>query len=426
MFSSRLARWQAITLAVLFAGYVGYYICRANLPITSTLIISEHRSFGFTKETIGAIVSLGMIGYALGKLTGGPITDWLGGRRVFLLGMFASAVCTLGMGISSGFVLLALLWTANRYVQALGWGSLLKIVARWFPPHRHATAMGLLSMSYLWGDAFARFYLGKFIQGGVSWRQVFFVAAASLSGIGVAAIVLLRSSPRDIGEPEPADSPETVFLQDKGETLPLHRLLEPLLASPAFWTVCILNFGLTMIRESFNQWTPMYLEQHVGLSVGQAAINSLYFPLAGGAAVLAGGLLSDWLGGPRGRVVAPSLGLLVITLAALYWIPTAGRPTLAIGLISTVAFFLMAPYSFLAGVIALDIGGKRGSSTTANLVDTAGYIGAIFSGWGFAMLMTRYGWPTAFIAMTIIAALTALVATAAWLASERAAVRPKG
>ena len=422
--SRRLVLWQALTLAVLFIGYVGYYICRSNLSVASTLIIKEHEAQGFTKETIGLIVSLGMVGYAIGKLTGGPITDSIGGKAVFLLGMIASAICTVSLGIASGFMFLALFWILNRYFQALGWGALLKIVARWFSPRRQATAMGILSMSYLWGDAFARFYLGYLLSAGFTWRSLFLAAAATLFALAAIAWLLLRASPREIGEPEPADSEVTVFQNaaaDADTPLPLGELLLPLLASPAFWTVCILNFGLTMIRESFNQWTPTYLEQHVGLATDQAAINSLYFPLAGGAAVVCGGLLSDSVGGPRGRIVAPSLFLLVIALSALCYLPTEGQPVLAIGLISMVAFFLMAPYSFLAGVIALDIGGKRGSSTTANLVDAAGYVGGIFSGWGFAKLTTIFGWQAAFIAMAVVAAVTALVAATAWLVSERRA-----
>ena len=45
----------------------------------------------------------------------------------------------------------------------------------------------------------------------------------------------------------------------------LRQLLGPLLASPTFWLVCLMNTGLTAIRETFNAWTPLYLEKGVGL-----------------------------------------------------------------------------------------------------------------------------------------------------------------
>ena len=34
--------------------------------------------------------------------------------------------------------------------------------------------MGVLSLSYLFGDALARLYLGAFANAGVGWRELFF------------------------------------------------------------------------------------------------------------------------------------------------------------------------------------------------------------------------------------------------------------
>ena len=45
---SPLARWQTINLALLVAGYAGYYLCRSNLSVTLPLIIQElaHKGLG--------------------------------------------------------------------------------------------------------------------------------------------------------------------------------------------------------------------------------------------------------------------------------------------------------------------------------------------------------------------------------------------
>jgi phosphonate degradation associated HDIG domain protein len=60
-------------------------------------------------------------------------------------------------------------------------------------------------------------------------------------------------------------------------------------------------------------------------------------------------------------------------------------------------------------VNALDLGGKRGSSTAAGLIDSAGYLGAVLSGYGIGALAQNYGWSTAFGFLAGVAALTALV-----------------
>ncbi|MFP6763218.1 MAG: hypothetical protein VB858_06360, partial [Planctomycetaceae bacterium] len=87
-----------------------------------------------------------------------------------------------------------------------------------------------------------------------------------------------------------------------------------------------------------------------------------------------------------------------------------GRPVLALVLISAVSFFLIAPYSYLSGVMALDLGGKRGSATVAGLSDSAGYLGAILSGQAVGLIAERYGWGHAFGALSGVCALTTITA----------------
>jgi sugar phosphate permease len=47
-----------------------------------------------------------------------------------------------------------------------------------------------------------------------------------------------------------------------------------------------------------------------------------------------------------------------------------------LGLLAAVAFLVLGPYSLLAGAIAVELGGRRGSATAAGLIDTAGHLGA--------------------------------------------------
>jgi OPA family glycerol-3-phosphate transporter-like MFS transporter len=172
-----------------------------------------------------------------------------------------------------------------------------------------------------------------------------------------------------------------------------------------------MSFGLTLIRETFNFWTPTYLFEVAGLSEGTAAQCSMVFPLVGAASGLLGGMATDRLGGKHGRIVVPSLLALVAAVSLLSNLQLDGRPYLALFLLASVAFFMMAPYSFLTGVMALDLGGKRGSATAAGLIDSAGYLGGVLSGYGIGALAQRYGWNTAFVSLAATAGLTAVVGT---------------
>ena len=54
-----LALWQGITIALLFVGYAGYYLCRSDFSVSLPLIIDELAARGMSpaeaKIRLGAI-----------------------------------------------------------------------------------------------------------------------------------------------------------------------------------------------------------------------------------------------------------------------------------------------------------------------------------------------------------------------------------
>src|SRR5262249_14900742 len=158
----------------------------------------------------------------------------------------------------------------------------------------------------------------------------------------------------------------------------LRALLIPFLGSGAFWLACALSLGITILRETFNLWTPTYFTQSVGMTAAEAASASALFPLSGGISVILCGWLSDRMG-RGGRAVIMLIGLSLTTLLLLAIgsgaIPTS--QTVAVSLVTLVAFLIMGPYSFLSGAISLDFGGKQGSGTASGLIDGVGYLGGV-------------------------------------------------
>jgi OPA family glycerol-3-phosphate transporter-like MFS transporter len=326
--------------------------------------------------------------------------------------MAASVACTIFFGLASGVIVFTVAWSANRYVQSVGWGALVKVASRWYPVSMHATVMGILCMSYMLGDSFARLYLGMFIKLDFGWRTLFFIAAGTLALIAIVSTWTLKASPRDVGLKEPPANPNTVFgsAGDSAQPESMLRLLWPLFNSASFWLICVMNAGLTLIRETFNFWMPTYLTEVSGLSEGDAAQSTMLFPLVGAVSALLTGALADRLGGQRNIIVLPALLLLAASLLLLSILPLGGRPFVAISVICVIFFLMIGPYSLLSGVMALDLGGKRGSSTAVGFIDSAGYLGGLFSGYGIGALATSYGWPIAFVSLAISAGLTAIAA----------------
>ena len=175
--------------------------------------------------------------------------------------------------------------------------------------------------------------------------------------------------------------------------------------------MCLLSLGTTLLRETFNFWTPTYFVQFVGLTGSQAAARSALFPLFGGISVLLAGVVSDKLGlNGRNLVLVVGMAATTVCLVVLARTPGHASQWTPVVLVALVGFLLLGPYSYLAGAMSLDFGGKRGSATAAGIIDGVGYLAGWLSGDTVARITVAFGWKNAFLSMAGVALLTALVA----------------
>jgi len=162
----------------------------------------------------------------------------------------------------------------------------------------------------------------------------------------------------------------------------------------------------------------------VGLLVLMAALLAL-FPLFGGVSVLLAGFISDKLG-RNGRALIILIGLL-LSSACLWLLGHArfsGSPALPVLLVAAVAFTLIGPYSYLAGAISLDFGGKQGAATASGIIDGVGYLGGVLAGDTVARVSVSFGWQGAFTALTGVGLLSSLAA-ALFLIDQRRSAKTK-
>ena len=410
--------WHGATIALLALGYSGYYFCRSNLSVALPDLIQYLAQRGVTANDaqvkLGLIASAGMIANAAGKFISGSTADLFGGRKSFLAGMGGSIFFTILFMTGGGFPLFTLAWVGNRLFQSMGWVGLVKVASRWFSYSTYGTVMAVLSLSFLFGDAGCRWVMSRLMAHGMGWRGVFLAAAGSLAVLLVANALLLRERPEERGLPAPEANPLNVYAgeeKQEDEPMGLAAILGPLLRSYPFWLVCLLSLGTTLLRETFNTWTPLYFAQFVGFSTSKAGGTSALFPLLGGVSVLLAGVLSDKVGlNGRNLVLVGGMGGCAVCLVLLARTSAHGNPRIPVVLVAMAGFLLLGPYSYLAGAMSLDFGGKRGSATAAGIIDGVGYVGASLSGYNFARLTVDHGWKVAFLALAGVALLTAIVA----------------
>jgi sugar phosphate permease len=424
----RLLRFGQIrTIVLLFAGYAACYYCRSDLSVATPMLAEElgrrGLSHGEALVRLGSISSFGVLAYALGKFFLTGLGDYWGGRRNFLIGVGGAALFTMLFGLSGTLPLFTLTWVGNRLTQSIGWAGLIKVSSKWFDYTSYGSVIGLLSISYLVGDALARQQMGMLIDHGFGWRALF-VFAAIVAALALAASLLwLRESRIDEGHAPAIPNPLNLFAQSEAPPASVWALLQPLLRSRAFLLVCTLSFGCTIIRETFNTWNPQYLRDQLGFSMSRSASLSAVFPWVGVVSVLGAGWLSDRLG-LNGRALLMFLGLSGAAAALLVLMGVhsgATNTVFPVVMIGVIAFCLLGPYSYLGGAFALDFGGKQASAASSGIIDGVGYIGGVLAGDTMARVERAYGWEGVFLALAVISAIAALCAGVLYLFNRRAA-----
>jgi OPA family glycerol-3-phosphate transporter-like MFS transporter len=414
---------QGKVIALLFAGYGALYFCRADLSVGAPLIVDQLSRHGMNHDDaivrIGTISSLGVLAYALGKLFLGGLGDYWGGRISFLIGLAGATIFTLQFASGSTIPVFMTAWFGNRLTQSIAWAGLIKVSSKWFDYSSYGMILGVLSLSYLVGDAVARQTMGALIEHGFSWQTLFCYAAAVTATLYAANWFLLRESRVESGFAEARTNPLNLFAPS------VRALLGPLMRSRAFILVCLLSLGCTIIRETFNIWTPIYLRDYLGYSTSAAASTSAIFPAVGAVSVLLSGWLSDRLG-PNGRALILFLGLMA-SAAALLMLMTFrssnAHPLLPLLTIGVVAFCLLGPYSYLGGAFALDFGGKQASAVSSGIIDGVGYLGAVAAGDSVGRISVAAGWQGVFIALAGVSAVAAVGAGRLYFMNSKASER---
>eukprot|EP00744_Colponema_vietnamica_P003769 GILI01005721.1.p1 GENE.GILI01005721.1~~GILI01005721.1.p1 ORF type:complete len:505 (+),score=131.75 GILI01005721.1:65-1579(+) len=443
--SAHVRAWRWIVIAAMTFGYAGYYLCKSNFTVVSTVWKTNKIH---SQEEIGDVIMAGTFMYALGKIVSGPTIDYFGPKPMFIFGMFGCALGTLPYAFyGESNTVLYFSWALCRFISAVGWACVVAMTPRWIPPSHQGKIFGLLSLSYLFGDALVRAVLGLLLNAGMTWQSVLIFTATGLGLIGILEIFILKASPVDVGgEEAPSEEGQS---RPRGRSRSLSEslglvgangetddstgkskssgnfayLVGPLLRDPRFYCICLMSASITIIREIFRDWTSIFIVATTGASDGDASIGSLVFPFSGGIATIFAGIINDKISKKhRPLFLITLVAFLIASLGVLWYCvhETSDGDRLSLGLIVSivfiVGFFMTGPFSFIGGVFPVEIGGKERSATANTLFEAVGYLASVTSG-TIGKLADKYGWSIVFMFMLGLGVLALISLVGYWITS---------
>lgn len=239
---------EIYTFFILFIGYIGYYLVRKNITVAQAKMIKLSI---LTLKEVGYISSIGVTCYAIGKFTNGFITDLIGGKRIFLIGIFGAISATIAFSLSSSFLAFAIAWGINSYFLSMGWSGLIKVCSYWFSGDNRGTILGWMSLNYQMGSSISKAFAGFLLSFPILiWQGLFYVPAIILGIMAIVVIFTLKEKPEEDVESEEDK-------KDSSETYGAHWTT--LLLSPSFLLILWGSAVLTFVRTFFDDFSPFGL-----------------------------------------------------------------------------------------------------------------------------------------------------------------------
>jgi nitrate/nitrite transporter NarK len=279
---------------ILFGGFLSLATLSMMNAAYTNVLDSIKLDLGLTYTLTGALMSAYFIGYTLGQIPWGVLSDRRGSRLTMSLSVLGLSLSTMLFGFSDT-VLMAV---AMRFLAGLlGAGIFVpgvKLVSSWFSSDERGTALGLLNIGGSTGLILASWFV-PVLSADLGWN-----AGLNLTGaLGVTSAALCF-----------------MLLKDRETEVRPLNLRELPVDRKEFWFLSFMQFIRLGSYYTFIAWMPLVLREDYGFSIVATSAAMSLLNLAGIIANPVGGLVSDRLGEPRvlsgGFLV---LAVLIFTLA---------------------------------------------------------------------------------------------------------------
>lgn len=361
--------------------YSLYYVCRLSLSVIKQPLIDGEV---FTAGQLGIIGSALLFVYAVGKFMNGFIADYCNIKRFMATGLIISAIANLLLGLlglfhgatgaSSAvfFILFAMLWGVNGWVQSMGSPPGIISLSRWFPLSKRGTYYSFFSSSPYLGE-FLSFIMVGLVVGAFGWQYGFIFAA--LGGLIGAAIIIffVSDTPESKGLPSVQElSGEEMRKEDGMKTSEIQKSV---LKHPGIWIIAASSAFVYIAKYAIAGWGVLFLQKEKAFSL-ESATQIIAFSAAFG---VLGTVLAGWLSDKvfKGSRITPAVisGMLSFIAFALFLFAGGGY----LANIMYVSLFSLAVgvlYCIVAGVMAMDIVPRKATGAALGIVGISSYVAA--------------------------------------------------
>lgn len=368
-----------------------WFVCFFNYAdrqsINSVFPLLE-KQFHFDKVQLGLIGSVFAWVYAGFALPAGLVADRFRRKNVILGACVVWSIFTLATAWCNSFS--GFLWV--RALTGLGetlyFPAVMSLLSDYHSKNTRSRALSW-HQSAVYAGTILGSWMAAVLAEKMGWQVPFFLFGPI--GIILALILLacLREPKR--GAADSGDDAALAAHAPGASSLPVKETLAIIFRTPVVLLLMLAFLGANFVAVIFLTWTPTFLKEKFGFTLGAAGLSgTLYIHLASALVVPVAGLLADRLARryPAGRMMVQASGLIVGALFVFLVGSTGSKTTLILAM----TLFGLCKGFYDSGIFAslYDSIEPRARGTAAGLMNTVGWgggaLGPLFVGWA-----SKYG-----------------------------------
>ena len=278
---------------ILFGGFLGLATLSIMNAAYTNVLDAIKLDLSLTYTWTGALMSAYFVGYTLGQIPWGILSDRYGSRKIMSLSVLGVSLSTFLFGFSDTVIYAVVLRFLTGLLGAGIFVPGVKLVSSWFNSDERGTALGILNIGGSAGLILASWAV-PLLSLRTGWNLGLTLTGAV--GIGSAIICFTLLKDRD-------SSSKPINLKE----LPLKK--------KEFWFLSYMQFIRLGSYYTFIAWLPLVLREDYGFSVVATSTAMSILSFAGILANPIGGMVSDRV--DERRVLVGSFLLLMVFVLLL-------------------------------------------------------------------------------------------------------------
>lgn len=402
-----LKKWQFKVFVLCWVAYSCIYLGRVNLSIA---IPDIQEVFNFSKAQIGFIGSLFFWIYGIGQLVNGYLGDRVQSKIFVFAGLFVTAVSNILFGLSSSFVVMAVLWGINGYFQSMLWGPIAKTLSYWFPFEKRSGVVIAVSTSMVGGYILSWGFSGQILSElGLKW--VFLIPGLFIMVFSLIWLFRIKNHPHEVGLELPNSDADLKTQNHKDSTNA--PSLWKIICSTHLWYIVAACFAQGIIKDGIGLWAPSFMIETHNLDIKSTAVLILFIPVMNFVGMMLAGWLNKKLKYQEKftTILLFSFGIIMLMGLLRFGKP---NPFIALFFLGLSSAAMYGANTLLLGVIPMNYAKYNKVSSIAGFLDFCSYLASGFASFITGLIVTKNGWNMVMYIWAIVAVIGIISLIISW------------